>query len=49
MNVLSYCDGSMSILDVADVIGEPFETVFTIIEQLVSKNLVTRTDRPIKS
>ena len=49
MNVLSYCDGSMSILDIADVIGEPFETVFTIIEQLVSKNLVTRTDRPIKS
>ncbi len=40
MNVISYCDGNLSILDIANETGKPFEIVFNICEKLKAANLL---------
>ncbi|MFO7802272.1 MAG: winged helix-turn-helix domain-containing protein [Desulfovermiculus sp.] len=42
MDLLSYCDGSRSLLDIAEVIGEPFWELAPILEGLKGHGLVKK-------
>ena len=42
MNILSYCDGKMTILEIADIINESFNNIYPIIEKLVEHGLLTK-------
>ncbi len=42
MNILSYCDGKMTILDIANEINESFHEIYPIIEELVGHGLLTK-------
>lgn len=46
MNMLSYCDGKHSLLDIAEKIGVPFWELTTAIAPLVEAELVRRRDLP---
>jgi aminopeptidase-like protein len=41
MNLLSYCDGDRSLLEIADLIGEPVWELRELVEQLLSHDLLT--------
>lgn len=40
MDVISYCDGDNTILEIAEIVGVPFQTVRDLISQLVEHNLI---------
>ena len=40
MHLISYCDGSKSLLEIAELINQPIATCKRIIDLLVEKNLV---------
>ena len=41
MDLLSYCDGDHSILDISEIINQPISEVFSVYKLLESHNLVT--------
>jgi aminopeptidase-like protein len=43
MNIISYCDGKMTILEIADKINETFNSIYPIIEVLVEHGLLKKT------
>ncbi|MBV8277881.1 MAG: DUF4910 domain-containing protein [Verrucomicrobia bacterium] len=40
MDILSYCDGRHSLLDIADLLGVPISEVFAFVEELCKHNLL---------
>lgn len=42
MDAISYCDGTMSLLEIADVLNVPFDLLFETCEPLVSAGLITK-------
>ena len=42
MNMLSYCDGQHSLLEIAELIDEPFWELTTIVNQLIEKDLLQK-------
>jgi len=40
MDMISYCDGTRTLLEIAEIIGEPFAKLLTILGPLVEKGLV---------
>jgi aminopeptidase-like protein len=40
MDILTYCDGKHSLLDIADLLGTPVAEIFTFVEELVKHDLV---------
>lgn len=47
MNLISYCDGSKTLLDIAELIGEPFSKLDNILKPLVEHGLITSSRDPI--
>ena len=41
MNLISYCDGNKSLLEVADLINEPFMELVPLVEKLVDNGLLS--------
>ena len=48
MNTLTYCDGTISLLEIAEIIDKPFWELVPIIEKLIDFNLVSECDPVIK-
>jgi len=42
MDLISYCDGSLSLLEIADIIHEPFWELLPIVDRLVSHGVLER-------
>jgi aminopeptidase-like protein len=42
MNMLSYCDGHHSLLEIAELIDEPFWELTPIADQLIEKDLLQK-------
>jgi len=40
MDILTYCDGKHSLLDIADLLGAPVAEIFTFVEELVKHDLL---------
>jgi len=40
MNLISYCDGERTLLEIADIIDEPFVKLLEILNPLVSSGLI---------
>lgn len=40
MNMISYCDGSRTLLEIAEIIGEPFAKLRAILEPLIENELI---------
>ena len=40
MNLISYCDGQHSLLEIAELINEPFWELIPIVEKLVEHRLL---------
>ena len=40
MNLISFCDGSSSLLDIAEILGAPVWDLYDLIDTLVSHNLL---------
>jgi aminopeptidase-like protein len=40
MDILTYCDGTHSLLDIADLLGTPVAEIFTFVEELIKHALV---------
>jgi aminopeptidase-like protein len=40
MDILTYCDGKHSLLDIADLLGTPVAEIFTFVEELVKHDLL---------
>jgi len=47
MNLISYCDGSKTLLDIAELIGEPFYKLENILKPLVEHGLISSSRHPI--
>ena len=47
MNLISYCDGSRSLLEIANLIKEPFWVLMPIVEKLVAHRLLEQNSVPI--
>ena len=45
MDVLSYCDGTKSLLDIAELMGEPFWKLMPVAEELKRQGLVVRSPK----
>jgi len=45
MNMLSYCDGQNSLLDIAELIDEPFWGLTTIADQLIENDLLQKLEK----
>ena len=41
MNLISYCDGNTSLLEIADLINEPFMELVPLVEKLVDNGLLS--------
>ena len=48
MNILTYCDGTINLLEIAELINEPFLELVPIIEKLKEFELVSECDPVIK-
>ena len=42
MNLISYCDGSRTLLEIANLIEEPFWDLMVIVEKLVDHELLEK-------
>jgi aminopeptidase-like protein len=42
MNILSYCDGKMTILEIAEITNQSFDTVYSTIEELIKHGLLVK-------
>ena len=40
MDILTYCDGKHSLLDIADLLGTPVAEIFTFVEELIKHDLL---------
>lgn len=40
MNLLTYADGQNTILDIAEIINEPFEKIISLVDELIKHNLI---------
>jgi len=40
MNLISYCDGMLSLLEIAELVGEPFWELYAIAEKLKKHRLL---------
>merc|ERR1711991_977061 len=40
MNLLTYADGKNTILDIAEIINEPFEKIISLVDELIKHNLI---------
>ncbi len=47
MNLISYCDGTRTLLEIASLIEEPFWELIPIVEKLVFHGLLVQKDAPI--
>jgi aminopeptidase-like protein len=45
MNLISYCDGSLNLLEIADLIGEPFWELVPIVKKLIHHQILFDVDR----
>ena len=45
LNMLSYCDGQNSLLDIAELIDEPFWGLTTIADQLIENDLLQKLEK----
>ena len=45
MNMLSYCDGQNSLLDIAELIDEPFWELTPIADQLIENDLLQKLEK----
>jgi aminopeptidase-like protein len=43
MNLISYCDGEYSLLEIAEIIGEPMSKLVTILKPLIENGLIEAT------
>ena len=41
MHLISYCDGNTSLLEIADLINEPFWELVPLVEKLVANNVLS--------
>src|SRR5262249_11300513 len=42
MNLIAFCDGTRTLLEIADVIGEPFWELVPIVEELIEHQVLKR-------
>jgi aminopeptidase-like protein len=42
MNLIAYCDGSLSLLEIAERIGQPMWDLLPIVDQLLKTGLLTK-------
>lgn len=47
MDFLAYADGSRDLIDISDTIGVPVNNILTVMEELMNKELVSRTREPV--
>ena len=40
MNLITYCDGRHSLLEIAELINEPFWELTSIVEELIDNDLI---------
>ena len=40
MNMISYCDGQRTLLEIADMVGQPIATLVTILGPLIENGLI---------
>ena len=45
MNMLSYCDGNKSLLEIAELIDEPFWGLTLIADQLIENDLLQKLEK----
>ena len=45
MNLLSYCDGKHSILEIAELLEEPFWELTPIVDQLIENDLLQKLEK----
>ena len=45
MNMLSYCDGNKSLLEIAELIDEPFWELTLIADQLIENDLLQKLEK----
>jgi aminopeptidase-like protein len=43
MNMISYCDGQRTLLEIAEIIGEPADKLAKLLDLLVANGLVETT------
>ncbi len=40
MNLISFCDGNHSLLEIANIINEPFEEIFPLAVKLIDNGII---------
>lgn len=48
MSLISYCDGQRSLLDIAEIIGQPFAALLHILQPLIENGLIEASPAPVR-